>query len=210
MIFRHLKNTNTLETPHFSPYLSFLIILIIYHICYFSLIFFFSDFKCLLGVRIFRNNFARAFYHVTKQVVLCLLLWQVVNLLLCSFLKNIYREKVNIPPLKSFITIQGAGADKTIVQWGDTAQTPGGPKGQALGTYGSATFAVNSQYFIAKNITFKVSNKPNCSVSILILTLSVFSQAKNCGYRTLPQFQHQEQLENKQWHWEFQQTMQVS
>ncbi|XP_019422833.1 PREDICTED: probable pectinesterase 53 [Lupinus angustifolius] len=68
--------------------------------------------------------------------------------------KGVYKEKVNIPPLKSFITIQGSGADKTIVQWGDTAQTPG-PKGQPLGTYGSATFAVNSPYFIAKNITFK-------------------------------------------------------
>ncbi|XP_017982110.1 PREDICTED: probable pectinesterase 53 isoform X2 [Theobroma cacao] len=67
---------------------------------------------------------------------------------------GVYTEKVNIPPLKSFITIEGAGADKTIVQWGDTAQTPG-PRGQPLGTFGSATFAVNSPYFIAKNITFK-------------------------------------------------------
>ncbi|XP_052198570.1 probable pectinesterase 53 [Diospyros lotus] len=67
---------------------------------------------------------------------------------------GVYTEKVNIPPLKSFITIEGAGAEKTIVQWGDTAQTPG-PKGQPLGTYASATFAVNSQYFIAKNLTFK-------------------------------------------------------
>ncbi|KAJ1393563.1 Pectinesterase, catalytic [Sesbania bispinosa] len=67
---------------------------------------------------------------------------------------GVYTEKVEIPPFKSFITIQGAGADKTIVQWGDTAQTLG-PKGQPLGTYGSATFAVNSPYFIAKNITFK-------------------------------------------------------
>lgn len=66
------------------------------------------------------------------------------------------REKVTIPQLTSFITIEGAGADKTIVQWGDTAQTPG-PRGQPLGTYGSATFAVNAPYFIAKNITFKVT-----------------------------------------------------
>lgn len=57
--------------------------------------------------------------------------------------------------MKSFITIEGAGAQKTIVQWGDTAQTRGA-KGQAIGTYGSATFAVNAPYFIAKNITFQV------------------------------------------------------
>ncbi|KAI4350787.1 hypothetical protein L6164_005203 [Bauhinia variegata] len=68
--------------------------------------------------------------------------------------EGVYTEKVNIPPLKGFITIEGAGADKTIVQWGDSAQTRG-PRGQPLGTYGSATFAVNSAYFIAKNITFK-------------------------------------------------------
>ncbi|KAK7245469.1 hypothetical protein RIF29_40315 [Crotalaria pallida] len=67
---------------------------------------------------------------------------------------GVYTEKVNIPALKSFITIEGEGADNTIVQWGDTAQTPG-PRGQPLGTHGSATFAVNSPYFIAKNITFK-------------------------------------------------------
>ncbi|XP_015966594.1 probable pectinesterase 53 [Arachis duranensis] len=67
---------------------------------------------------------------------------------------GLYTEKVNIPQLKWFVTIEGAGADKTIVQYGDTAQTPG-PNGRPLGTYGSATFAVNSPYFIAKNITFK-------------------------------------------------------
>ncbi|KAG6414342.1 hypothetical protein SASPL_127062 [Salvia splendens] len=67
---------------------------------------------------------------------------------------GLYSEKVTIPQLKSFITIKGAGADKTIVEWGDTAQTLG-PNGRPLGTYGSATFAVNSPYFIAKNITFK-------------------------------------------------------
>ncbi|KAH6803118.1 Pectin lyase-like superfamily protein [Perilla frutescens var. frutescens] len=67
---------------------------------------------------------------------------------------GVYTEKVTIPPLKSYITIEGVGADKTIVQWGDTAQTLG-PTGQPLGTYGSATFAVNSPFFIAKNVTFK-------------------------------------------------------
>lgn len=68
-----------------------------------------------------------------------------------------FREKVIIPILKSFITIQGEGADNTIVEWGDTAKTIG-PNGRPLGTYGSATFAVNSLYFMAKNITFKVLN----------------------------------------------------
>ncbi|KAL9151492.1 hypothetical protein ABFS82_11G054800 [Erythranthe guttata] len=67
---------------------------------------------------------------------------------------GVYTEKVTIPTMKSFITIEGASAEKTVVQFGDTAQTIG-PKGIPLGTYGSATFAVNSPYFIARNITFK-------------------------------------------------------
>ncbi|KAL7093688.1 hypothetical protein ACP275_11G054700 [Erythranthe tilingii] len=67
---------------------------------------------------------------------------------------GVYTEKVTIPTMKSFITVEGAGAGKTVVQFGDTAQTIG-PKGIPLGTYGSATFAVNSPYFIARNITFK-------------------------------------------------------
>ncbi|KAF5204563.1 Pectinesterase [Thalictrum thalictroides] len=72
---------------------------------------------------------------------------------------GVYTEKVNIPPLKSFISIEGAGADKTIVQWGDTAQTIGA-RGQPMGTFNSATFAVNSLFFIAKNITFKNTTPP--------------------------------------------------
>ncbi|CAA6666066.1 unnamed protein product [Spirodela intermedia] len=67
---------------------------------------------------------------------------------------GVYTEKVNISPFRAFITVEGAGADKTIVQWGDTAQTPGF-NGRPMGTFNSATFAVNSPYFIAKNITFK-------------------------------------------------------
>uniref|UniRef100_A0A453AKP7 pectinesterase n=1 Tax=Aegilops tauschii subsp. strangulata TaxID=200361 RepID=A0A453AKP7_AEGTS len=67
-----------------------------------------------------------------------------------------YTEKVTISSMRAFITLEGAGADKTIVQWGDTADTPAGPRGRPLGTYGSASFAVNAQYFIARNITFKV------------------------------------------------------
>jgi pectinesterase len=65
------------------------------------------------------------------------------------------REKVNISPMRAFVTVEGAGADKTVVQWGDTADTAGS-WGRPMGTFGSATFAVNSMFFVAKNITFKV------------------------------------------------------
>ncbi|OQU87513.1 hypothetical protein SORBI_3003G292100 [Sorghum bicolor] len=66
-----------------------------------------------------------------------------------------YTEKVSISAMRAFITLEGAGADSTIVQWGDTADSPTGPKGRPLGTFNSATFAVNAQYFLARNITFK-------------------------------------------------------
>ena len=87
-----------------------------------------------------------------------------------SFLREIYkfgewyfddkfsrREKVEIPATMSYITLKGVGADKTIIEWDDTADRKG-THGNVLGTYCSATFAVNAPYFVARNITFKVSS----------------------------------------------------
>ncbi|KAL1815558.1 hypothetical protein ACET3Z_018132 [Daucus carota] len=69
---------------------------------------------------------------------------------------GIYREKVEIPATMSYITLKGVGADKTIIEWDDTADRKG-THGNVLGTYCSATFAVNAPYFVARNITFKNS-----------------------------------------------------
>ncbi|KAK3161904.1 hypothetical protein QOZ80_1BG0082910 [Eleusine coracana subsp. coracana] len=77
-----------------------------------------------------------------------------------------YTEKVTISPMRAFITLEGAGAEKTIVQWGDMADTPSGPSDRPLGTFNSATFAVNAPYFLARNITFKNTSpvpKPGAS-----------------------------------------------
>ena len=93
----------------------------------------------------------------------------------------INREKVNIPPLKSFITIEGEGAEKTVVQWGDTAQTIG-PNGKPLRTFASATFAVNSPYFIAKNITFKVPYIASVSHTQINTQLSIRRNATLTSY----------------------------
>ncbi|KAL2552748.1 putative pectinesterase 53 [Forsythia ovata] len=80
----------------------------------------------------------------------------VVNLcrVVISVSAGTYREKIEIPATMAYVTLEGAGADKTIIRWDDTAGCKG-PNGQPLGTYGSATFAVNAPYFVAKNITFK-------------------------------------------------------
>jgi len=113
----------------------------------------------------------------------------------------ISREKVNIPAFKSYITIEGDGAEETIVKWSDTAQTPGS-NGRPLGTYGSATFAVNSPYFIAKNITFQVRNTLSLYFYPNLLCAFVFYKHNNiyCECRTQLLFLLQEQLESKQWH----------
>ncbi|CAI0461712.1 unnamed protein product [Linum tenue] len=73
--------------------------------------------------------------------------------------KGTFREKVEIPATMGYVTLKGAGAGKTIIEWGDTADRIG-RDGHPLGTYGSATFAVNSPYFIARNITFKNTAPP--------------------------------------------------
>ncbi|KAL7089836.1 hypothetical protein ACP275_12G002300 [Erythranthe tilingii] len=65
-----------------------------------------------------------------------------------------YREKIEIPASMAYVTLEGSGAAKTIIRWDDTADRIG-PNGAALGTYGSATFAVNAPFFLARNITFK-------------------------------------------------------
>ncbi|KAI4314784.1 hypothetical protein L6164_027659 [Bauhinia variegata] len=71
-----------------------------------------------------------------------------------SISSGIYREKVEIPATMAYITLEGEKVDKTIIEWDDTADRMG-QSGHPLGTYASATFAVDAPYFIAKNITFK-------------------------------------------------------
>ncbi|XAR73803.1 Pectinesterase [Bertholletia excelsa] len=68
--------------------------------------------------------------------------------------RGIYKEKVYVPVTKPYICLEGEGAGKTIIVWHDTADRKGSD-GKPLGTYGSATVAIDSPYFIAKNITFK-------------------------------------------------------
>ncbi|CAN4078784.1 unnamed protein product [Withania somnifera] len=60
-----------------------------------------------------------------------------------------YREKIEIPATMAYITLEGVSSHKTTIKWDDTADRTG-KDGQPMGT-----FAVNSPYFIAKNITFK-------------------------------------------------------
>lgn len=68
-----------------------------------------------------------------------------------------YIEKVVVPASKPYITMEGAGRDATVVEWHDKASDRG-PDGQQLRTYNTASVTVLSNYFTAKNISFKVSH----------------------------------------------------
>lgn len=67
--------------------------------------------------------------------------------------KGFYKEKIEIPKNKPYITIEGAGAGVTILSYGDTAEEAGS-------TSQSASFAVMSDYFVAKDLTFENSSPP--------------------------------------------------
>eukprot|EP00253_Pinus_taeda_P017179 PITA_17179 len=67
---------------------------------------------------------------------------------------GIYKEKVNIPEDKPFITLVGSGAKTTIITWNDTAHSSGG-------TYYSATVSVYASDFVARDITIENSYGPS-------------------------------------------------
>jgi hypothetical protein len=61
-----------------------------------------------------------------------------------------------VPFGKSFITLQGqSGAAATFLQWSDTAYIPDKTTGKLLGTYASASVAIEANDFVAIGISFK-------------------------------------------------------
>ncbi|WVZ90767.1 hypothetical protein U9M48_037038 [Paspalum notatum var. saurae] len=69
-----------------------------------------------------------------------------------------YREKVVVPYTKPFITFLGNPKNPAVIMWADTAATRG-KNGAPVGTVGSATVAVEADYFMASGIVFK-NNAP--------------------------------------------------
>jgi pectinesterase len=70
-------------------------------------------------------------------------------------------EKVHVPARKPFITIRGSGSGSTVVTWNARASDRG-QSGGILGTYDSASVAIDSDYFVAKAITFQVFPLGRC------------------------------------------------
>ncbi|KAG0479740.1 hypothetical protein HPP92_010598 [Vanilla planifolia] len=67
---------------------------------------------------------------------------------------GVYREKVVIPKLMSFVTFLGNPEDPPIITGNDTAATKG-KDGVPLSTFHSPTVAINADYFLAANIRFE-------------------------------------------------------
>lgn len=65
------------------------------------------------------------------------------------------REKVLVPYTKPFITFLGNPKNPPVIMWDDRAATHG-KDGKPVGTVGSATVAVESDYFMASGIVFRV------------------------------------------------------
>ncbi|XP_076928845.1 putative pectinesterase 68 [Bidens hawaiensis] len=65
-----------------------------------------------------------------------------------------YVEKVVVPQCKPYITFQGEGKEKTVIEWHDRASDRG-ENGQQLRTYQTASVIVYANYFSARNISFK-------------------------------------------------------
>ncbi|KAH7428109.1 hypothetical protein KP509_10G076400 [Ceratopteris richardii] len=66
-----------------------------------------------------------------------------------------YNEKVKIPWNKPYITLQGSGySSQCVIVWNDTADKVG-DDGKPIGTFNTATVAIDAPYFIARNLTFK-------------------------------------------------------
>ncbi|ONM01232.1 putative pectinesterase 48 [Zea mays] len=66
-----------------------------------------------------------------------------------------YREKVLVPYTKPFITFLGNPKNPPVIMWDDRAATHG-KDGKPVGTVGSATVAVESDYFMASGIVFRI------------------------------------------------------
>ncbi|CAN6382086.1 unnamed protein product [Urochloa humidicola] len=67
----------------------------------------------------------------------------------------VFREKLFLNLSKPFITLASDPMNPATVVWNDTAATPGKDGGKPVGTVGSTTVAVESDYFVAHGVVFK-------------------------------------------------------
>jgi pectin methylesterase-like acyl-CoA thioesterase len=94
--------------------------------------------------------------------------------------RGVYNQKIRVPFGKSFITLQGqSGAAATFLQWSDTAYIPDKTTGKLLGTYASASVAIEANDFVAIGISFKAPLLPPSPYLLLIISLPDFSRGSS-------------------------------
>ena len=65
------------------------------------------------------------------------------------------REKVTVPITKPFVSLIGMGTGRTVITWNAMAADID-PSGHQVGTFYSASVAIEADYFCASHITFEV------------------------------------------------------
>jgi pectinesterase len=66
------------------------------------------------------------------------------------------REKVRVPITKPFVSLIGMGTGRTVITWNSRASDVDA-SGHQVGTFNSASVAIEADYFCASHITFEVS-----------------------------------------------------
>ncbi|XP_008653335.1 pectinesterase QRT1 isoform X2 [Zea mays] len=69
---------------------------------------------------------------------------------------GVYREKVTVPITKPFVSLIGMGSGRTVITWNARASDMD-RSGHQVGTFYSASVAVEADYFCASHITFENS-----------------------------------------------------
>lgn len=69
---------------------------------------------------------------------------------------GVYREKVTVPITKPFVSLIGMGTGRTVIKWHARASDVDS-SGHQVGTFYSASVAVEADYFCASHITFENS-----------------------------------------------------
>nr|CAB3454920.1 unnamed protein product [Digitaria exilis] len=69
---------------------------------------------------------------------------------------GVYREKVTVPITKPFVSLIGMGTGRTVITWNARASDID-KSGHQVGTFYSASVAIEADYFCASHITFENS-----------------------------------------------------
>jgi len=97
---------------------------------------------------------------------------------------GIYRERVTVPPEKTFLRLEGEGALTTVITAGIHAGMPG-RDGRPLITFGTPTVFIQANDFVAENLTFE--NSAGAQGQALALTImsdrGVFRKCRFLGYQ---------------------------